>query len=226
MRSRRNTAILGALIILMLLFEAFRAGSPAGGAGSPVDVVNKYRAEPVNVLAVVQAPMRLFGCLKYCWFANESQSAVVIYRDPSQTNQAPGTFSWDVVGEYGGKWYEAGDSGGGSGAASKTPSRVSFVSMRLPDSSITYRYGIRPGYVMTLGRTLSSDVMQIAVRYDNGTIVAQQPTNGAFALFAQARAACQIRLFGSHGTLLQTLDGSNNQELALEIQRNAPGACQ
>ncbi len=226
MRSRRNTAILGALIVLILLFEAFQAGAPASGANSPVDVVNIYRGEPVNVLSVVDGPMELFGCVKYCWFASENQSAVVIYQDPNQTNQASGSFGWDVVGEYGGKWYSAGGSGGGSGQASDTSRLISFMSMPLPASTITYRYGIRPGYVMTVGRTLSSDVEQIIVHYDNGAMAAQKPSNGAFAVFAQARAVCQIQLFGARGTLLQTIDQSTDMQLAVQIRMNAPGACQ
>ncbi len=225
MRSRRNTAILGALVVLIILFEAFQAGEPSNGADSPVDVSNQYRGTAASVLAIIDGPMELFGCVKYCWPADKNRSAVVIYEIPNQSSQDSGSIGWDLVGEYGGKWYSLPGGGTGNGDTSGAPQLISLTSMTVPASTITYRYGVRPGYVMTIGRTASPEVMQIAVRYDTGEVVAQRPTNGAFAVFARARAACQVQLFGDKGTLLQTLDPSNDMQLAMEIDQYAPGSC-
>lgn len=237
MRSRRNTAILAALIAVLLVFGAFRTGAPSGGAESPVDVANRYRAEPVNVLTVVPGPSELFGCVKFCppagLFEGGGGSAVVMYDDPNQGSQSPGSFAWDLVGEYDGRWYSvSGGSGSGSGMLPDAPQLISLVSMPVPQSTITFRYGVRAGYVMTMGKPLSPEVARFDLRYDTGQVV-QRRTIGSkdgktspFAVFAQANAVCQIQLFDSNGTLLQQLDPSNNPMLAMQIQRNAPGACQ
>ena len=237
MRSRRNTVILAALITVLLVFGAFRSCAPSGGARSPVDISNKNRAGPVNVLAMVPGPSELFGCVRLCTpyglFESDGGSAVVLYDEPNQGSQNTSSFAWDLVGDYDGRWYSvSGGSGSGSGMLQDAPQLISLVSIPVPQSTITYRYGTRPGYVMTMGKLLSPEVARFDVRYDTGqvvqqrTIVSKDGKTSAFALFAQAKAVCEVRLIDSNGAVLQQIDQRNDPMLAMEVRQNAPGACQ
>jgi hypothetical protein len=236
MRSRRNTAILAGLIVLLLIFTAFRSGEPSGGVASPYEISNRVGAAPNDVL-VVDVPAGLFGCNKLCppsgMFWGSSSSAVLIHDEPGHSISPTIEYSWDLVGEYSGRWYEI-KSGSGSdgGPQPGVPRLLSFISQPVFQSDLTFRYGIRPGYVMMVGKPLSPDVRRIEVRFDTGEIV-QQPTivsqSGAtspFALFAKAKVVCQVRLYGSDNALLLQLDTSNDLQLGANLQHFAPDACQ
>ncbi len=235
MYSRRNTAIFAALAVVLLVFSAFRMGQPTGGVQDPFQVGRQFGAlgdHPV----MITAPEGMFGCIKLCppsgTFWGPQESAILISGGANSNNQQQDSLSWDVIGEVDGEWHEltAGSASGNSSTGS--PELISFVSMLVPRASLSFRYGIRTGYLMTFWNPHTPDVRQIDVRYDTGEII-QQPLavsitgqTSLSGVVARANAVCSIRLLDAKGELLQQIDASNDAQLASQIQQNAPGACQ
>ncbi len=236
MYSRRNTAILAALAVVLLVFTAFRMGQPSGGVNDPFQVGRQS-----GVLGehpeLINAPVGMFGCIKLCppsgWFWAPQQSAVLVSGTASSNNQQLDGLSWEVIGEFDGEWHElTAGSASGNSSSRGSPELISFVSMSVPPSSITFRYGIRPGYLMTLWNPHSPSARQIEIRYDTGEVI-QRPLAVSITgetvpsgVVTRARAVCSLRLFDAGGVLLQQIDASNDALLASQIQQNAPGACQ
>ncbi len=236
MRNRRNTAILGALIIVLLIFSAFQWGRPSGGVTDPFQFARQSGAVSGQV-QLINAPNGMFGCNHLCppsgWFWGSTESAILVYPTSDQTSAPfPNSYMWDVVAESGGKWFDLGGGGGSlaPGSASNG-SLLSYTSQPIPASSLSFRYGIRQGYILTVGQSLTPLVWSVELRYDTGQTIQQRlavSKDGAtapFGVITKAKTLCSIRLFDQNGSLLQTLDASNDQMLAFEIDQYAPGTC-
>ena len=186
---------------------------------------------------MIHAPNEMFGCKHLCppsgWFWASPDSAVMIYPTNAQTGQLDtGSFSWDVVVEFDGKWYDI--AGGGAttvGNAASIGSLVSYVSQPIPASSLSFRYGIKSGYVLTVGQSLTPSAWSADLQYDTGQtihqplIVSKDGATAPFGVVAKAKTLCSIRLFDQNGALLQQLDAQSDTHLAFDIQRYAPGSC-
>lgn len=221
----RNTGVVAALIVIILLISAFQSGKPSGGVERPESLV--WRTHPnAEILLVQPGPPDLVGCIKYCWFSGSVPSVLVVYAEPQQPAPNQASYGWELAGISDGTWHSVSSASGGGGLRGSGPLAVTFSSNKVPRSSITFRYGVRKDYVLTVGRVRDSNVANVAFLYDNGyRIPSSGLTHGTFAAFAPANALCEIRFFDSRGSVISTIGPEDDPMLAAMIGWNAPDGC-
>lgn len=217
--NRRNTGIVLIVVLIVLGIVALQSGQPSDGEQSPEAVALRSRPA-AEILLVQPGPPDLIGCIRFCWFADDHPSALVLYPDPSDADN----LNWDLTGESGGDWFSLSAGSIGPGPTSDgEPSLTNFFSMPVPGSSITYRYGVKNDYLMVLGRTAASEVAQIELTYDTGQNATSMLRSGAFAAFANANAVCSVRLMDNSGTVLREFDAASDLIRAQPAAQNTCG---
>lgn len=96
MQQRRINAILILAAVVLLLLNGLRGvPDPDNGAATPALVVDDSSI-PQEFPVVFSGPVDLAGCVKWCWFARDSPSAVVLHTDGSGPDNDLSYHGWPI----------------------------------------------------------------------------------------------------------------------------------
>ncbi len=198
------------LVLLCAIATVFRP--PPDRSASPEQVIKDQYGADARILAVRRGPMDLVGCIRYCFLDTDSPSAVVLYTLRGEEESFPDSINYELVGRVAGGWL--GVLGGGmfgGGDSGRADSLVAVRALAIPEASPSLRFGVRRSDALLLyGRALSPDVAMVEVQLDTGRPVRADVAGGVFAVIADARKVCEIRLFDEDSRPLQRIDRSAN----------------